>query len=226
MRQMNSRLSRGQAIAVLLWFPVHMFVLPYMGLFGMQRGLLSDVEANLLVYTVGALFMLLVLRRFLRRDFDPLCDRPLGFLLAVVGLFLLCRFGNFLVNVLLIVFDVAASNTNNDAVISMMKADPLPSAAMTVILAPILEECLFRAGIFGLLRRKSRLLAYFGSALLFGAYHLVPQAFYQPQQWIFLLHYLPSSLCLAYAYEYNDSLWSSIFLHMLLNGVALAATLS
>ena len=97
---------------------------------------------------------------------------------------------------------------------------------MAVILAPIVEESLFRAGIFGLLRRKSRFLAYALSVLAFGLYHVWQNALYDPRQLIVLLQYIPSSLALAWAYERTDSIWSSIFLHMLTNAVSVLAVLA
>ena len=105
----------------------------------------------------------------------------------------------------------------------MAKSSLGPMAAMAVILAPIVEERLFRAGIFGLIRRKSRLLAYVLSVLLFGLYHVWQSAIFDPRQLVFLLEYIPSSLLLAYVYEQSDSIWGSIFLHMLTNGVSVLA---
>ena len=80
-----------------------------------------------------------------------------------------------------------------------------------------------RAGFFGCIRRKSRWLAYVVSALLFGLYHVWAEALYDPMQLLYALQYLPSALVLAYVYERTDSVWGSIFLHMLCNGVSVLA---
>lgn len=219
----SSRLSRGETVAVLVWLPVHLLALPVLAALLMLSGLVSEAVAEFLVYAVGAAYMLLALRRFLRRDFDPLCDRPFRALLTVLGCYLLSRFGLTLVNLLSLALDLSASNDNNDAVIELVKADLGPASAMAVFLAPIVEECIFRAGVFGLIRRKSRVLAYAVSALVFGLYHVWSGALSDPIQLLFVLDYLPSSLALAYAYERTNSIWSSIFLHMLTNALAVAA---
>jgi len=221
--EMNSRLSKKQAIAVLIWLPVHILVLPFLLSIPMIKGLYSDLTANLLVYVIGAAYLLLVLRRYFRRDFDTLCDRPLRVLLTVIGAYWLARFGEVLIVLLLEALSVTDSNGNNDAVIEMAKANIGPTAAMAVILAPIVEESLFRAGIFGLIRRKSRFWAYTASILLFALYHVWQSALYDPRQLIFILQYLPASFALAYVYERTDSIWGSIFLHMLTNGVSILA---
>lgn len=221
--EMNSRLSKKQTIAVLIWLPVHILALPYLLSIPMMMGFFSDMTANLLVYVIGAAYMLLVLRRFFRQDFDTLCDRPLRVLLTVVGAYWLARFGEVLISLLLDALSVTDSNGNNDAVIEMAKANIGPTAAMAVILAPIVEEGLFRAGIFGLIRRKSRFWAYTASILLFGLYHVWQSALYDPRQLIFILQYIPASFALCYTYERTDSIWGSIFLHMLTNGVSMLA---
>lgn len=218
---MSSRLSKKQAIGVLIWLPVHLLALPVLLSIPVGMGLYDDVAANLLVYVIGAVYMLLILRRFFRRDFDPICEHPFRTLFTIFACYFLARFGEVLVAVIMDALSVTGDNENNEAVIEMAKASIGPTAAMAVILAPIVEESLFRAGIFGLLRRKSRVLAYAVSMLIFGIYHIWQGAIYDPAQLIFILQYLPSSFALAYVYERTDSIWSCIFLHTLSNGIAL-----
>lgn len=221
--EFTSALSKKQAIAVLIWLPVHCLLLPFLFSIAINMNLIGDLAANVLIYAIGAVYMLLVLRRFLRRDFDAFCDRPLRVLLLVFGAYWASVYGDSLIALLLQSLSVSGSNLNNDAVIDMAKANLSQTAAMAVLLAPIVEEALFRAGIFGLLRRKSRVLAYLGSALLFGLYHVWSGAIFDPIQLVFTLQYLPSSLALAWVYEQTDSIWSSIFLHMLTNLISVLA---
>lgn len=221
--EFTSALSKKQAIAVLIWLPVHCLLLPFLFSIAINMNLIGDLAANVLIYAIGAVYMLLILRRFFRRDFDAFCDRPLRVLLLVFGAYWASVFGDSLIALLLQSLSVSGSNLNNDAVIDMAKANLSQTAAMAVLLAPIVEEALFRAGIFGLLRRKSRVLAYLGSALLFGLYHVWSGAIFDPIQLVFTLQYLPSSLALAWVYERTDSIWSSIFLHMLTNLISVLA---
>ena len=221
----QNRLSKKQAILLLLWLPIQGLLLPFLAAFPLEAGLIDTVGANLLVYAVGALAMLLILWRLFRRDFDPLCDHWLATLLLVFGGYLMANFGTNLVSLLLQALGISASNANNDAVIALLRENAGPMIAMSVILAPLVEESLFRVGIFGLLRRKSRVLAYLGSALLFGLWHTWSSALVDPSQLLFSLQYLPSALVLAYTYERTDSVWGCVFLHMLINGVAVLSLL-
>ncbi|MGX8693080.1 MAG: CPBP family glutamic-type intramembrane protease [Clostridia bacterium] len=222
----SSRLSKPQAIAVLLWFPVHVLLLPFLLSLLMMRGWIGSAAANFLIYAIGAVYMLLVLRRFFRRDFDPLCDHPFRTLLLVIGAYWLARVGEVMVVLLFDALSVTDVNGNNESVIAMVKGNLGPTAAMAVLLAPIVEESLFRAGVFGLLRRKNRFLAYAASMLLFGLYHVLGDAIYDPRQLIFILQYLPSSFALAYVYDRSDSILAAIFLHMLSNGVSTLAVMA
>ena len=95
--------------------------------------------------------------------------------------------------------------------------------AVAVFLAPLVEEPIFRGGVFGLLRRYSRAAAYGASMLLFAVYHLWSYALLDASAWLYLLQYLPAGFLLARIYEKTNSLWSAIFLHMTVNGVSMLA---
>ena len=199
--EFTSRLSKPQAIAVLIWLPLHIIVLPALLYPLVLRGLIGGVTANLLIYALGAVYMLLLLRRFFRRDFDALCDHPLRVLLLVVGAYWASRFGEVLVALLLEAMSVTGSNENNEAVIQMAKDRIGPTAAMAVILAPIVEETCFRGAIFGRAASSQKpLLAYAVSISAFCLYHVWQSAFTTRCSFSILL-YLPSSLALAYVYE-------------------------
>ena len=79
----TSRMSRAETIAALVYLPIHVLLLPWL----MTRLLgdsFSSAEINFICYAVGVLYMLVCAGRFLRRDFDPLCDNLLYILLEVI----------------------------------------------------------------------------------------------------------------------------------------------
>ena len=63
------------------------------------------------------------------------------------------------------------SNPNNAAVTGLAEKSPRAVLALTVLIAPIVEEILFRGIVFGALRPKHRVLAFTASIALFGLYH-------------------------------------------------------
>jgi len=222
-RPFTSAPNRRELIAVLLYLPVHLLGLRWILTGLMTRGALSAGAGNLAYYGVGFFYMLAAAFGFLRRDFDALCDRPLRALGEVLVHYALMLALNLLVGTLLLLLRPDGLNPNNEALLQAAAQDGGAVTATVVFLAPVVEELLFRAGVFGLLRRRSRLAAYAVSALGFSFYHVAPYAFSQPACWLYLVQYLPASFLLARCYERTNTIWCSIFFHMLVNGVTMAA---
>ncbi|MGM9586227.1 MAG: lysostaphin resistance A-like protein [Candidatus Limivicinus sp.] len=216
----TSHLTKGQAIAALVYLPVHMVLLPVIATVLMLKGILDESQANLLCYTLGVAYMLIFLWKFFRRDFDALWDRPWACIREVLvcyGLMLCC---NLVVNSIMLLLGMG-DNPNNEALFGMAGMKFGPIAAMAVFMAPIVEESLFRAGLFGLIRRRNRTLAYVVSMAMFSLYHVWAYAFLDLKNLIYLLQYIPISYLLCRCYERTNSIWGSIFLHMLVNGVSM-----
>lgn len=225
----TSRMTRREMILAFAWMPMHFWLLPNWILRIAAGGRLGDGEANLLLYAAGTVYMLAIGLRFLRRDFDPLCDRPLE---SVGRIFVsyLCMMGcNFCVNGILTIVEILAgsaepiNNPNNAAIIEAAMQDYRLIAASAVFLAPIMEEMLFRGAIFSLLYERSRIAAYGVSMGLFSLYHVWGYAIGDAYYWIFVIQYLPVSYLLCRCYEKTDSIWCSIFFHMLVNAMSLQA---
>ena len=219
---MESRMTRRETLLALLWLPVHVFGLPLLGSALYQRGTLTLGQINLLVYGIGALYMVAVQFCFLRRDFDTLCDNAPEIFIVVLRSFALLFISSLAVTGLFERVGLT-QNENNDAVYAMATAEFGPIAAAGSFLAPFVEECIFRGAIFGGLRRKNRVMAYIVSALLFSLYHVWQSALFDPTQLWYLVQYIPASLILARCYERCDSIWGVIFVHMLNNGLPLLA---
>ena len=212
----TSRMTRGELIAVLLYLPLHIWLLPQLLYSLSVTSGLSDLQINLIVYIAGALYMLLFAGRFLRRDFDPLCDHFRYCLLQV----LICYGMMIAFNLIL---NSKSANPNNAAVMEMAGIEYGKTAALAIFLAPLVEEPIFRGAVFGGLYRYSRPLAYAASMLLFSLYHIWGYALMDPLYWIYLLQYLPVSWLLCRCYERCDSIWGSIFFHMTVNAVSISA---
>ena len=223
----TSAMTRRELLCVLLWFPIHLVLLPRIALALVEQGTLTESWANLLVYGIGALYAVLVCFSFLRNDFDALCDRPF-FCLGQIALsyFSMMAFNLIFSGILSLIESLGVellSNRNNEAIVSLALKDTGLMTAMAVFLSPIIEEILFRGAIFGSLRHRNTLAAYLVCMLLFAVYHVWGYALQDPAYWIFLLQYLPAGFLLCRCYERTNSIWCSIFFHMLINLVSLKA---
>ena len=222
--EFTSRLSRKETVAALAWLPVHLVLLPLLLQQLMNRGAMDDVAANVVCYCVGLLYMLGLLFPFLRRDFDPLCDRPVYCLLEVLANYGLMYLGNLAIaGLMLLVLGQTNENPNNAGLMDMADRGWNQMSATAVFIAPIVEECMFRAGIFGTLRRYKRWAAYLAATLAFSFYHVWAYALVDPIYWLYFIQYVPVSLLLCRVYERTNSIWGSIFFHMLVNYIAMNA---
>lgn len=222
--EFTSRLTKKETAAVLAWLPVHLWLLPLLLQQMINRGAMDDVAANVICYTLGVLYMLGLLFPFLRRDFDPLCDRLVYCLLEILKNYVLMYLGNMAVGALMmLVLSQGGENPNNAGLMDMADRGWNQMSTMAVFMAPIVEECMFRAGIFGTLRRYSRWGAYLVATLAFSLYHVWSYALVDPVYWLYFIQYVPVSLLLCRVYERTNSIWGSIFFHMLVNYIAMNA---
>ena len=226
-RTFTSSMEPREYAAALLWLPVHIVLLPMLCVRLMANGTITESQANLLVYGAGAFALCLLCFSFLRRDFDPFCDRPFACLMEILlsyGLMLGCNFiASGILNLLLNFLGDSQEllNQNNEALLDLAGEDYGSISATAIFLAPIIEELMFRGGIFGLVRKKSRAWAYAAGTVIFALYHVWGYAMVDPGYWLYLLQYLPAGFLLCRCYERTNSIWCSIFFHMLVNFVSL-----
>ena len=218
----TSRLNKRETLLVLLYLPIHLFVLQFGFTALVESGALPQARATLLYYVVGFVYMVFCAFGFLRRDFDPLIDAPFYCLREILRAYLWMMCFNLALG-LLLMYVSGEENPNNESIMNIYLQDVGSMKAAIIFLAPPVEEMMFRAGIFGIVRRKSRKAAYIVSALCFALYHVVPYAVQEPIYWVFTLQYIPVSLLMARCYERTNSIWGSIFFHMLINGISLGA---
>lgn len=218
----GSALTKREAVCVLAYLPVHAALLPLLLGRLTAEGTLTEAQANFALYAVGVIYMLAAAWNFLRRDFHMLCDRPFFTAVEIIYSYGLMLLFNFFVGLCLSAAKLA-DNPNNTAVAALAREDYGTVAAMAVFLAPIVEELIFRAGVFTLLRRRSRTAAYAASMLLFSLYHVWGYGIQDARCWLYIVQYLPASWLLARLYDRTDSIWSCIFFHMLVNGVSVKA---
>lgn len=218
----TSRQSLAAWLCALLWLPMHAWALPRLLLLFFPR--MDDVQLNVTVYVVGAVWMLATQFRFLREDFDPLADRFWRILFEVgVSYGAMLLFNLAVSALLMLLLSGIPDNPNNAAVTDMSFAGGGPVTALVVFLAPFVEELMFRAGIFGPLQRRSRFAAYAVCMLLFALYHVFGYALSDPTAWIYLVQYLPIGFLLCRLYERSNTIWAPMLLHGLVNFLSLRA---
>ncbi len=178
---------------------------------------LAALDLNAAYYAIGVAFAVFLCRDFLRAGFDAALDNRRAFVLALLSAYVLEMGLTLIVSSLFQLLGLDASSPNNGAVMSMAPEGFYRLLAMTAVMAPVVEETLFRGLLFGALYRYSRVLAWITSAAAFSLYHVWQYAVYDPALLVTALLYLPASLALNWCYLTSGSIWAPILYHSLTN---------
>jgi membrane protease YdiL (CAAX protease family) len=112
-------------------------------------------------------------------------------------------------------------SSNQQLVVQLLTDMPLIMALQTVIIAPILEEILYRGLLFRTFYDYHKNGAHIISAFLFGFAHIYSGLFRGDlTQIIHIIPYMIMGLAFSYAYEKRGNLYVPILMHMLVNLIA------
>lgn len=226
-------MKRSERIFGWFYLPIHAVLLNYVitflyAYFNEKNGLTLDTaHLNLIYYAISFTFVLIFMFRFLRLSFSDLCDNlgksVVGVIIGYVAYYAL----SYLVILVLSRFLTDLINPNSNLISEELQLNPNVMKAVGILLAPVVEETLFRGVVFGTIRKKSRIFAYIVSVVLFAVYHLWSYMLggFDWTMLLYLLQYIPGGLVLAWCYEQSRNIWAPIFLHMLINFVALSVQL-
>jgi len=223
-------LTRGERIAGLIYYAFHVLALPL--LLNIAYFFLSaaDIQiqseyVNLIYYGIGFVAVLIILHHFLIDNFDALWAR----LIPCIGTMLLGLLAyyslNFAVSFVIDALFGSLSNPNNESVMSMVEINLNVSIVTTVLLGPLVEECLYRGILFTAVGKRSRFLGYAVSSGLFALSHVYISFFagFDPRLFITAILYLPSGLVFCWMYERSKSVFCCVFTHMTINALAIWA---
>lgn len=221
-------MTRGERLAALIYFPLHVAVLPL--LLGLLMTVwpdtgLNETNLNIFYYALGCAYMFAFFWKYFRRNYDTLIDGALRCVLMFFAAYMLDVVLTYALQLITLAFGYDMTATPNDeTVMDLAQQGYNVMFAIAVFMAPLVEEPLFRGLVFGGLRKRSRVLAYAVSVGLFALYHVWQYAvvYSDPSYLRFALNYVPVSIALAFSYEKTGSIWVPIGFHMLINGLSMA----
>ncbi len=226
---------KKELIFGIVYLPVHVFLMPIVvSIFSKYVFVafkLSNTGANmtLIYYGVSFVILMIFMRGFLKDSFSVLIDSGVSAItFSLVGYFQYFMLVYAMSAAFMLITKQSGINPNSAAVSEQISSNSKAMILSTVVLAPIVEETLFRGALFGLIRRKNRVAAFIVSYLFFSVYHLWAYALegISPIFVFYLLQYLPGSYILARCYEKSGTIWSPVMLHMMINGVSVLVSLS
>lgn len=222
-RTLSVTMTRRQVIAGLIFLPFYLILLS-LGLELLLRAVMPEeptvAQLNACFYAVSAVAILLIFGSFLRQNFSCTDWRRV---FRSLPLSLLIYYGiSVAVNSAVLLLQPEFANENNNAILGIMETSPVFVVILSVILAPMIEESIFRGLIFSNLLRFGRFVAYAVTALGFAAIHVVGYLGTLSALEIVLsiLQYVPAAVVLCAVYEKHDTIAAPMLLHACINLIA------
>lgn len=227
-KKFTSYMTAGEQIAGTVFFFVYLVVLPFVTdpAFRLAERLLgvsiADTLQNVLYYYILFAVTIVIFHKYIghtsRRLADNLNTAAKTLMAGLVGLYGLNELVYRLSNLLF----TNRTNLNDSTISAQIQDAPHVTVLIVVLLAPFVEEVLFRGLVFGNLKFKSRGVAYVLSCALFAALHVWQFAVVNQDvtYFVVMLQYLVPGFVLSWAYDHSGTLWTSIGLHAVANALA------
>jgi hypothetical protein len=116
---------------------------------------------------------------------------------------------------------VIEDSDNQNTVVALSQSVPLMTLISTVILAPVVEEGIFRLGIRKIFKNNYLFILISGS--IFGLMHIFPTDLSLDIALTYSITYLTMGFYLAYIYVQTDNIWVNIIVHALNNLLSMIA---
>lgn len=220
---------------------VEQFLIPYVSQqFGVELGMM---ELNLIVDGVEILLMLLCFARFYGANLkNAFREFKAVYLWGPIACLAFSYVGSIIVQLILtMIRGEIQSTSNNELVTDMLLKNPLPMILLTVIIAPITEESVFRAALCrSMTSHKNMLVKIIGYTLsvsLFALMHVYQYAFlavneagqiyltFNANEFLSILNYIPMAIAFAVCATLCKNFWCSVACHMITNGIAVGMML-
>lgn len=205
----------------------------------------SQAFGNLSIYLISAIVVVILMRKAIIKDFQFLKQKSFLWVLGCIGLgiliFWIC---NFVSNIFIMILNIEQEAGNEESIVNIMTSSSVNLIVMslaTIILAPILEEIIFRKCLFNILGKKlSPIWVILISGLIFGSIHIISPVieaitnvmtndakpitiFYQ---FVYLFVYGLMGVGLGFTYQYSKrNLVPCIIVHMINNFISVLFTI-
>lgn len=154
---------------------------------------------------------------------DVFKDKKIGkTIILILVLSAIFIFGNLIIGTILDLIPGSSESANQDAIIDMIKISPLTIIFSTIIFAPIVEELVFRGGIYKLIEKKfNTKAAILGSGAIFGLLHvIIGLASGDLFELIYFINYFAMGCAFGLLYAKTNNIYICIAVHFINNLVA------
>ena len=217
-------MSRTEKILGTIWLILQL-LLPYVmhWLNGLLTSPMDPGNLTFVTYLVNFLFTVCIFGHFLRDSLVAAWRDLWNFVQAVI-LGFVAHWACSRVLDWALSYLIPGYNPIADASISALSgANHYLRIIGIVILAPVIEETLYRGLIFRNIWRRSRVAAYIVSMVIFSAIHVLGYIGTADITTMVLcfVRYLPAGLCLAWTYSKADNVFAPVIVHAVINAITI-----
>lgn len=175
---------------------------------------------NTFIELIMFVVVLLFYKKYLKKDLVLFKLNKKDYIKKIISyflIFLVVKYGVALFSSLLLVMlgsDLVTSE-NQETVVTLAKTLPFMMMISTSLLAPFVEEGIFRLGIRKVINNKYLFILV--SGLIFGFMHIFPTELPLYVALIESLNYVTMGLLLAYIYNETDNIYVVVIIHALNN---------
>lgn len=181
---------------------------------------LSKQNENLVVFVGLFLLAILLFYKELVIEFKNLVsnfkknDNLL--IISTIVTYIFSILGIVFMSLLIKLIGINLTNGNSE---SLSQITGINKILITIILGPIIEELVFRGFFFNLFNKKSKIMAYLFSSLIFAFMHVMGDVVFKQQytNLIFMLPHFGFALGVCYIYDKTKNIYYPIIIHMAMN---------
>ena len=208
---------------ILLYLITYGFPTVFLELFGINYNKLSILIKSiyLILYETTLTFtIILIYKKDIIPNFKNFIKNNVKYFKNYIKYWFLMLGLMILSNLIITFFTTTQISNNQESIITTLKMAPIYTFIVTVLIAPILEELIFRLS-FRKIFAKSNILFIFFSGLIFGGMHVISTC----ENIVDLLFIIPYSIpgfIFAYIYTKSKNIFVPISLHFIHNGIMMS----
>lgn len=183
------------------------------------------INNKILHYSLEGLIVLVlafIFRKDLKRDYKYFKEYFSEYSSYVFKIYLISMAFMLISNVAIRLYTGLENATNQLELNEAFKKNPLLVIVLAVLVAPFMEELLFRGIFRKIFNNKYAFII--SSSILFGALHVIDD-FKTPQELLFILSYSILGFFLGTIYEKTNNIFANIMFHFVQNSIAILAML-
>ena len=210
-------------ISFVLFFNISLVITYIFKLVGINYSDFNYIDyacLNTFIELIMFVVVILFYKKYLKKDLVLFKLNKKDYIKKIISyflIFLVVKYGVALFSSLLLVMlgsDLVTSE-NQEAVVNLAKTFPFMMMISTSLLAPFVEEGIFRLGIKKVINNKYLFILV--SGLIFGFMHIFPTELPLYVALIESLNYVTMGLLLAYIYNETDNIYVVVIIHALNN---------